>query len=321
MGNKLSLSAWWKKKATMAASTRSSPAEFTPGTSEREDHIVQVYDSLLSDQDIADILQKGENDTTTVTLAESVCARLNREMAMALSPDHDVPLNRTVGNVLPHVDVEANDQPFAATYLFYLNDSSGSLVIGGTRYPIQKGRGYVFPEGLTHSVVDADDATRWMLGPMTAQGTRVGATPIQIAYVSAPGDDGTVFGTTQYSDDPRAYFADITVISHSAPQFIPTTAQNFLRGWYVFATSDNTNTMTYYKLGDVLFPGTPYPDSFSYWVYPVWGYPPVPPIVGPSLLAMSMKSLFTDNSQVYYKLHTAGGIGTTRNSSTKARKT
>lgn len=299
MGNKLSLSAWWKKKAPPA---------------------VQIYDGLLSDQDIADILQNGENEAT-VALAESVCTRLNREMAMALSPDHEVPLNRTVGNVLPHVDVEANDQPFAATYLFYLNDSSGSLVIDGTRYPIQKGRGYVFSEGLTHSVVDADDATRWMLGPMTAQGTRVGATPIQIAYVSAPGDDGTVFGTTQYSDDPLAYFADITVISHSAPQFIPTTAQNFLRGWYVFATSDNTNTMSYYKLGDVVFPGTPYPDSFSYWVYPVWGYPPAPPIVGPSLLAMSMKSLFTDNSQVYYKLHTAGGIGTTRNSSTKARKT
>jgi len=207
MGNKLSLSAWWKKKAPPA---------------------VQVYDGLLSDQDIADILQNGENDTTTVTLAESVCTRLNREMAMALSSDHEVPLNRTVGNVLPHVDVEVNDQPFAATYLFYLNDSSGSLVIDGTRYPIQKGRGYVFPEGLTHSVVDADDAARWMLGPMTAQGTRVGATPVQIAYVSAPGDDGTVFGTTLYSDSPLARFADITVISRSAPQFIPTTPPNVL---------------------------------------------------------------------------------------------
>jgi hypothetical protein len=80
---------------------------------------------------------------------------------------------------------------FTHTHLVYLTDSDGDLAVDGVMYPIRRGYGYIFPEGVSHETVgtDADSEPRLLLGPMSETGFAVGEAPTGIAY---PG------GTTVY---------------------------------------------------------------------------------------------------------------------------
>lgn len=81
-----------------------------------------------------------------------------------------IPINSTIpmrwikGDTSPHIDVGSTD--FNNTYLLYLNDSPGELLIDSHTYPIQYNTGYVFNEGLRHETKYTDNIPRLLVGPM-----------------------------------------------------------------------------------------------------------------------------------------------------------
>jgi hypothetical protein len=67
---------------------------------------------------------------------------------------------------------------FEQTYLMYLTDSPGELMVDGVSYPIRKGCGYTFSEGLSHQTVGTGSEPRLLLGPMSEAGIPVGGPSI-----------------------------------------------------------------------------------------------------------------------------------------------
>jgi hypothetical protein len=68
------------------------------------------------------------------------------------------------GDIAPHVDNGLSK--FKNTYLVYLNDSPGELIIDSQSYPIQSNTGFVFNEGLSHETLNTENVSRLLLGPM-----------------------------------------------------------------------------------------------------------------------------------------------------------
>jgi hypothetical protein len=99
-----------------------------------------------------------------------------------------IPMRWIKGDTPSHHD--NGTTTFTHTYLVYLNDSNGSLLVDGVTYPITRGVGYRFSEGLSHETVGTTDDTepRLLLGPMSETGFAVGEDPT----ISYPG------GTTVY---------------------------------------------------------------------------------------------------------------------------
>jgi hypothetical protein len=97
--------------------------------------------------------------------------------AFGITLPSQVPMRWIQGDLKEHQDRGQGD--FENTYLIYLTDSDGSLVIEETAYPIESGAGYVFNEGLVHKTVGTEQVPRLLIGPMSEAGFAVGAvTPI-----------------------------------------------------------------------------------------------------------------------------------------------
>jgi hypothetical protein len=90
------------------------------------------------------------------------------------------------GDTRAHIDRCANN--FDTTYLAYLNDSKGSLVIDGNDYSISRGKAYSFSEGLMHETIGTGMEPRLLLGPMSEQALSVGGFSI-----SADGETEIVY--------------------------------------------------------------------------------------------------------------------------------
>lgn len=113
----------------------------------------------------------------TVPLTPTIRSELFEAMGLQLSSDlTSIPMRWIAGDTPAHEDHCAVS--FSNTYLVYLTNSPGNLVVDGVPYPIQRGYGYVFSEGLSHETVGttADAAVpRLLLGPMSETGFAVGA--------------------------------------------------------------------------------------------------------------------------------------------------
>jgi len=98
------------------------------------------------------------------------------------------------GDTAPHMDTGASD--FQNTYLLYLNDSPGELVIDSTSYPIEANTGFVFNEGLQHETQGTGAIPRLLLGPMNELAEPVG---VAIRYYPTEADalvDTNTFGSS-----------------------------------------------------------------------------------------------------------------------------
>jgi hypothetical protein len=116
----------------------------------------------------------------TVLLTPTIREELFEAMGLRLSSNTtSIPMRWIVGDTPAHEDRGAGS--FSNTYLVYLTSSPGNLVVDGVPYPIQRGYGYVFSEGLSHETVgttaaaSGDTAPRLLLGPMSEVGFSVGA--------------------------------------------------------------------------------------------------------------------------------------------------
>jgi hypothetical protein len=76
------------------------------------------------------------------------------------------------GDTSPHVDVGASQ--FENTYLLYLNDSPGELIVDSQSYLIEANTAFVFNEGLSHETQHTTSQPRLLVGPMNELAQPVG---------------------------------------------------------------------------------------------------------------------------------------------------
>lgn len=127
----------------------------------------------------------------TVPLTPTIRSELFAGMGLKLSHITAIPMRWVKGDTPAHHDTGISS--FTHTHLVYLTDSVGDLLVDGVMYPIRRGYGYIFSEGVSHETVgtDADSEPRLLLGPISETGFTVGVAPSGNT-ISFPG------GTTVY---------------------------------------------------------------------------------------------------------------------------
>jgi|LauGreDrversion4_1035100.scaffolds.fasta_scaffold67240_1 hypothetical protein len=110
----------------------------------------------------------------TVPITDSIRDTLQTRFSLSLPTK--IPMRWIKGDSVPHVDTGAST--FKNTYLVYLNDSPGELIVDAQSYPIQSNIGYVFQEGLSHETQHTENMPRLMIGPMNELAEPVGNIPI-----------------------------------------------------------------------------------------------------------------------------------------------
>jgi hypothetical protein len=112
----------------------------------------------------------------SVTITDSIRVTLENRFGLDLSGCSSIPMRWIKGDTAPHVDVGSSN--FQNTYLLYLNDSPGELIVDSQSYPIQANTGVVFNEGLSHKTQYTENIPRLLLGPMNEFAEPVGANKI-----------------------------------------------------------------------------------------------------------------------------------------------
>ena len=100
----------------------------------------------------------------SVPITNLIHATLQSRFGLNLPVDSQIPMRWIKGDIAPHVDVGASN--FQNTYLLYLNDSPGNLVVDSQSYPIEANTGFIFNEGLSHETQNTENMPRLLLGPM-----------------------------------------------------------------------------------------------------------------------------------------------------------
>jgi hypothetical protein len=160
---------------------------------------------------------------------------------------HSIPMRWMKGDTKPHIDT--SNHIFDKTYLAYLTDSQGHLLIDGESYPISKGKAYIFSEGLQHETIGTGVEPRLLLGPMSETGIPVGgATTIQadgateIIYIRYDAGSGTTYKINNGSYN--GFSLPLTIentnpINSTLQVLFETDIVLFTNIWYIICGSDN----------------------------------------------------------------------------------
>lgn len=103
----------------------------------------------------------------TDTIRDTLEARFGLRLSVS-----SLPMRWIKGDSVPHVDTGVST--FQNTYLVYLNESPGELIVDSQSYPIQANSGFVFNEGLSHETQNTEGVARLLLGPMNEFAEPVG---------------------------------------------------------------------------------------------------------------------------------------------------
>jgi hypothetical protein len=149
--------------------------------------MASIYTNVLSNEELAYLNQlpevvaaKASLDARpygkvyfSVAITDSIRAVLQTRFGLDLSSVASIPMRWIKGDTAPHIDNGATH--FENTYLMYLNDSPGELIVDSHSYPIEANTGFVFHEGLSHETRHTDTVPRLLLGPMNEFAQPVGA--------------------------------------------------------------------------------------------------------------------------------------------------
>jgi hypothetical protein len=185
----------------------------------------------------------------TVQITDSIREAM-QHVGLDLSNVQSVPMRWIKGDTAPHVDVGAT--AFDKTFLVYLNNNAGSLIIDRAEYPIRENAGYVFNEGLNHKTIHTGLEPRLLLGPMNERGCTVGA---QYVY---------------YYNSEMDASGQINVITTSDSYTVQNV--NGITSWIIASNSTGTTTGTV-TAGTILNSDVP---NSRYNLYPLSGPGPVP---------------------------------------------
>ena len=109
----------------------------------------------------------------TIEVTPSIKAAVLSRLGLDLSAHTTLPMRWVKGDTAPHIDV--GKHTFSNTYLMYLNDSPGELLIGNASYPIVANSGFIFNEGTYHETRNTGANSRLLLGPMSELAEPVGS--------------------------------------------------------------------------------------------------------------------------------------------------
>ena len=255
--------------------------------------------NLLSSNEIADILNNPIVQTNkdklltqskadfSIELPDAIKTKLETGLGINLAQIASIPMRWIKGDTPPHMDKGENQ--FNNTYLLYLTDSIGNLIIDGQSYPIAAGDAHIFNEGLAHSTINTGDSERLMIGPMSETGFHVGGSPFML-YFDNENDANNMFNS----------------IGNSYTIYTIETVNN-ISSWNIAKNVGGTNPS---PNGGPYTTGTALIATGIYYLYPY-------------TRPFSMRSLFTNNAQVYYKPHSlsTGSGGGVTNSRHKQRRT
>lgn len=179
----------------------------------------------------------------SVSITDSIRDTLQARFGLDIPTGSLIPMRWIKGDTRPHIDSGASK--FQNTYLLYLNDSPGELIIGSQSYPIEANTGFVFNEGLSHETQHTENVSRLLLGPMNELVEPVGGS---IFYYLTEADalaltNGIGMGTFVVGEQGFA------------PEYTK---------WRIASNSPGSSPKNVvYKNGDTLIP------PFSYYLYPV----------------------------------------------------
>jgi hypothetical protein len=122
-----------------------------------------------------------------IDLNESLRKILLEKFGLEFSKINSIPMRWIKGDTKPHIDKSSHS--FDKTYLAYLTDSPGELIVDDESYPIVKGNAYVFSEGLSHETIGTCFEPRLLLGPMSESGISVGGDVV----ITANGETDTIY--------------------------------------------------------------------------------------------------------------------------------
>jgi len=207
--------------------------------------MTSVFNNVFSSEDLL-FLQGMPIDTNTVLITDSVRSALT-SIGMDLSVVTAVPMKWIQGDTAAHIDTGA---PHTKTFLVYLNDSTGSLIIGDESHPIKTNTAFVFDEGVLHKTVGA--GPRLLLGPMSERAEPVGAASALIYYKNeADAKSGM--------NSIGSSFTSYRISQIGGYSF-----------WNIASNSIGSSPKRQYTVGETLDPGTEELRS-SYRLYPTLG--------------------------------------------------
>jgi len=185
----------------------------------------------------------------SVPVTDSIRIHLETEFGLHLSTGSSIPMRWIKGDTKPHIDT--GPSLFENTYLLYLNDSPGELIIDSHAYPIRANSGFVFNEGLTHETQHTENVPRLLLGPMNEFAEPVGRSPGIYYY---PTEADALVGT------------EINQIGYSGyPVFTVGTFGGYT-SWRIASNSTGTSSQTVvYPTGSLLNSDG---DTAYYYAYP-----------------------------------------------------
>lgn len=123
----------------------------------------------------------------SIKLGNNIKKQLGEILNINLENIEEIPMRWIKGDTKPHID--NGKSKFNNTYLIYLTDSEGDLVIDDKSYPIEQNTAYVFSEGLKHETINTGSIPRLLLGPMSEQGFSVGGP----STITANGATDTIY--------------------------------------------------------------------------------------------------------------------------------
>ena len=100
----------------------------------------------------------------SVPITDSIRATLHSNLGLTVPEGVEVPMRWIYGDLPSHVDRGTTD--FSTTYLVYLTESVGTLVVGEESFAIEPNTAFSFPEGIAHYTTGTGSKPRLVLGPM-----------------------------------------------------------------------------------------------------------------------------------------------------------
>ena len=165
-----------------------------------------IIKNIFSAEEISQILNNPDVKTNelkvneqnvvkfSIELSAQLKTTLENKLSIDLAHTTTLPMRWIKGDTMPHID--KGESAFTDTYLVYLTDSVGNLIIDDVTYPISAGDAHIFSEGLAHSTINTGNTeARLMLGPMSEMGFPVGASPAVSYYFDTLGNVTNAFSS------------------------------------------------------------------------------------------------------------------------------
>jgi len=137
----------------------------------------------------------------SVPITNEIRNTLQVRFELNIPIDTQIPMRWIKGDTKPHIDVGSSD--FQNTFLLYLNNSPGKLIVDAQSYPIQSNTGFMFNEGLSHETQYTENVPRLLLGPMNELMEPVGVPSSGIRYYGSEVDalnDTNSLGTSGFQN-------------------------------------------------------------------------------------------------------------------------